>query len=876
MMMKKSLYVGLGLLGISMFTYACAPKTSSLSADLVTSSNCEFQVADSVNPLNVFPNPVSVRFDGKTIPMPKGITLEKPEAISSDVATPAQKVLSALFSKGSFPVTFIKPSAPVTSDEMYRLEIKPDGIIISASSASGYFYATQTLKQLVYTFDGKKRSTLPVCTIEDSPSIRFRGVVEGFYSKPEPGWNHEGRISLIRFFGQYKMNTYIYGPKDDPYHGFSGKRWREPYPADEAEKIKELLRESKENCVNFVWTVHTGGDPDWKDKPEVIRDACMTKFEAMYQLGVRSFGFFFDDVGGAGTKAENQVMLLNYLNQNFVKVKGDVTPLVMCPTQYNKSWSDKKPGSYLDILGDKLDKDIMIMWTGNSVCCDITEEGLQWINNRIKRSAYIWWNWPVQDFCRNHLTMGRTYGCQTKDPSLYSGFVSNPMNKSEASKVALFGVADYCWNMKGFESTKSWQQGIKLLYPECHEAMQTFCDHNSDQGPNGHGYRRVESENIKPRVDEAMKAMNACKGDFVFEQNLATALRTEFEKLESASKTLLRVCPDTSRLISEIWPWICGSELLGNMGALYVNALTTAPATPATLLGAPVCLENFKSLNDAVNQNGWQNGIQPASLVMMPLIMKMDYFVCKKAYEQFTGKTFKITSVKAEYKAFTNIPSLKKVSARRDNIYVHLGKILEMVKIEPQQYIGLELPEGLFANYVHVVMDNPEASKQGIIEISQDGKKWRKMNTANHGGELKNGLNVKDKIRYFRYINTSKAPIELKIKQFKFDVPKGAQANTVNALYDCDFHSPFIVDATEGEIFEFAIPDANRSNFIFFGAGDYVFENAEEVHRVRSTECMKVKMIPVSATIIKMKNPKDAKLKLKMLKTQKVKFFEFF
>ncbi len=56
----------------------------------------------------------------------------------------------------------------------------------------------------------------------------------------------------------------------------------------------------------------------------------MKKFESMYQLGVRAFAVFFDDISGEGTKAEKQAELLNYLDDHFVKVKGDVEPLVMC------------------------------------------------------------------------------------------------------------------------------------------------------------------------------------------------------------------------------------------------------------------------------------------------------------------------------------------------------------------------------------------------------------------------------------------------------------------------------------------------------------------------------------------------------------------
>ena len=83
-----------------------------------------------------------------------------------------------------------------------------------------------------------------------------------------------------------------------------------------------------------------------------------------------------------------QAELLNYIDEHFVKVKPDVTPLIMCPTEYNKSWSDPAKG-YLTTLGDKLNPSIQIMWTGDRVISDITQDGIQWINERIKRPAYI-------------------------------------------------------------------------------------------------------------------------------------------------------------------------------------------------------------------------------------------------------------------------------------------------------------------------------------------------------------------------------------------------------------------------------------------------------------------------------------------------------
>ena len=53
---------------------------------------------------------------------------------------------------------------------------------------------------------------------------------------------------------------------------------------------------------------------------------CWRSLKKMYDLGVRSFAVFFDDISGEGTNPVKQAELLNYIDENFVKVKKDVTP----------------------------------------------------------------------------------------------------------------------------------------------------------------------------------------------------------------------------------------------------------------------------------------------------------------------------------------------------------------------------------------------------------------------------------------------------------------------------------------------------------------------------------------------------------------------
>lgn len=326
-----------------------------------------------------------------------------------------------------------------------------NSIVIAGADARGTFYGVQTLAQMV------RQGDLSICTIQDYPDIAFRGVVEGFYGTP---WRHEARMHQIEFYGKNKMNTYIYGPKDDPYH--SSPNWRKPYPEKEAAQIHELIEQATRHEVNFVWAIHPGKDIKWTDAD---RDALIQKFEAMYQLGVRSFAVFFDDISGDGTDPVRQAELLNYIDNHFIQKKHDVSPLVMCPTEYNKSWSNVK-GGYLTTLGEKLNPSIHVMWTGDRVIACIDKPTLDWINPLIKRKAYIWWNFPVNDYVRDHLLLGPVYGNAKGIQNDMSGFVSNPMEHAESSKISLYSVADYTWNLDTYDSIPSWKHAIQDLLPQ--------------------------------------------------------------------------------------------------------------------------------------------------------------------------------------------------------------------------------------------------------------------------------------------------------------------------------------------------------------------------------------------------------------------------
>ncbi|MEG2414315.1 MAG: beta-N-acetylglucosaminidase domain-containing protein [Kiritimatiellia bacterium] len=765
--------------------------------------------------MRVYPTPQEISLNGTlSFPSPKCVTLERSSAFDEDAA----RLLTNTFKfsdTAAFRITWRVDSA--LPKEGYTLTLHEKGAAFVASTGVGFFYASQTLKQLLAT------ATFQAVTIKDFPTVPFRGTVEGFYGQP---WSFEARKSQFRFYGDCKLNTYIYGPKDDPYHGFSNQ-WREPYPAAEAQKMAALVKVAHENKVNFVWAVHPGRDIQWKDDSDM--KACVAKFEKMYALGVRSFAVFFDDIGGEGARADKQVELLNYVNRTFVRTHKDVTPLLLCPTQYNKSWSG---GPYLETLGKGLDSDIMVMWTGNSVCCDITKETMTWINAKISRKAYIWWNWPVSDYVRSHLLLGRAYGNDLQNGNLYAGFVSNPMDKPEASKIALFGVANYTWNPSVFASEQTWRDGIKQLFPTCSAEVQTFASHNSDQGPNGHGMRREESIVVEPITSRVISAL---KSNQVPSSADLQTLHQAFAEMIPSGRTVASAKACQNELFAEeVAAWGEAFTQLGIAGTALCDALDGKKSEADALTTLLACRAEQRSISARHASRPFQTDVVVASRVMTPFVNFCAETLYSKLYQKITGRNVPLNGAPSIYQFITNVDAMKKLQVRRDKTFVQLPQIFEPKTLQSGEWIGILLPEGVTATWVHFSLDNVAVAQQGKIELSKDGKTWFTRSMVAQNGELEiRNINAQEGIMAARYINSSDRPITITLKRFKLDVPAGANANVAATMTDGIFDSGYALAKGETVRIPLAHP-IRKENTCVLASGAFAIDYQKDAILIKA------------------------------------------
>ena len=516
------------------------------------------------------------------------------------------------------------------------------------------------------------------------------------------------------------MNVYIYGPKDDPWHR---DKWREPYPEVEANRIAELVEVAKKNGVNFYWAIHPGVDIKWNDED---RDKLMAKLEVMYQLGVRSFAVFFDDIWGEGAQADKQAALLNYIDDNFVQAKKDVAPLILCPTEYNKGWANEEKG-YLRTLGKNLNKGIEVMWTGNSVVACIDKPTMEWINERIQRKGYIWLNFPVNDFVRDHILMGPAYGNGLDIAGDVSGFVSNPMEYAETSKISLYGIADYCWNMEAYDYQSNWEKSIENILPSNPQALRTFALYNKDLGPNGHGFRREEGEELKETAEAVLK------GD-----QFATAmLNVTCNELEVACDILLN---DNSnpQLLHELRPWILQGKNLAAYGrAVALMKMLAEAKDNGSAASQFINFENlyrqarslqkqmFDLENNKAMRHPYQIGTKVGTKVMLPTLNKL-FTLATEKYNAANGTNLDTTAEYNPFKLTSTVTQLALLPVKINGDVVEITPALEVINWQAGGELLLESETAVTFQGMDFNFGVNNVAKHFRLELFVNGA-WREV-----------------------------------------------------------------------------------------------------------------------------------------------------
>lgn len=484
-----------------------------------------------------------------------------------DAAMPLRGLRSA--TPGVMLAVHIGPDAGSLPPEGYTLTVggaagEPTATIAAADPA-GAFYGAQTLAGLV-TYDAQV-AQVPGVVVRDWPELSWRGTIEGFYGPP---WSQADRLAHLRFAAAHKMNTYVYAPKDDPFHR---ARWREPYPAAELDRLRELVATARAAHVRFVFTISPGLSMVYSDPAEL--DRLFMKLEQVWDIGVRDIGLLFDDIepelvheadieafgASAGSSARAHVAVCREVHDRFLGPRGSERPLLMVPTDY----AGVDRSAYRDLLARELPGDVLVWWTGRDIVVgDVTRPHIDAAAESYGHRLLLWDNFPVNDFDSSRLFLGPLVG-RTGDlaGASFGGVTANPMPHAAASEIALATVADWAWNPTAYDPALSHRRVRDALGGG--PAIESLIDACSAWPPS------------TPRYPE-LSALIAAVLNGQSAEGLEAIFRAMTSVVDANTDQL-------ARLVGEVRPWLEAQAAMGQAGLAALHHLRSPSAETRAVAG---------------------------------------------------------------------------------------------------------------------------------------------------------------------------------------------------------------------------------------------------------------------------------------------------
>ncbi len=271
------------------------------------------------------------------------------------------------------------------------------------------------------------------------------GVIEGFYGRP---WTHGQRLTMIDQLQAWRLNTYLYAPKDDLKHRAA---WRQSYDDEEIGRMAELVDACRQRDLNFIYGISPGLDIRFSDPAELA--TLRQRLQQMLAIGVRHFALLFDDLPGEITASDRekyanvasaQVSVANSVFE-WLRTQPDDYRLLFCPTPYCDRMDRRALGGadYLDTIGRELNHEVEVFWTGPAIISEqIPVDSIESLAKRIGRPPVIWDNLHANDYDQRRLFCG-PYSRSNELKNSVRGILLNPNNEFPINFVPLQTLGDY-------------------------------------------------------------------------------------------------------------------------------------------------------------------------------------------------------------------------------------------------------------------------------------------------------------------------------------------------------------------------------------------------------------------------------------------------
>jgi hypothetical protein len=258
---------------------------------------------------------------------------------------------------------------------------------------------------------------------------RFFGYIEGYYGKML-SWDE--RRSLCAAMGALSLNTYVYAPKEDPYHRID---WKLPYPSSWTGAFRRFVTDASHRNVRVVPCLAPGLSFNYTSAAHYA--LLLKKMSVFARIGCRTIGLLMDDIpltllkncrGSFSSLGEAHGTLLSRLQAD-LRTRFPRLSVWFCPTVYTDQCA---PGgilhsSYLADLSVTIPPDVLVLWTGPAVIAGkLDKASLSPVSRLFHGNILVWDNLYANDYCPHRLFLG-PYAGRNKDlTAVTRGVLLNP------------------------------------------------------------------------------------------------------------------------------------------------------------------------------------------------------------------------------------------------------------------------------------------------------------------------------------------------------------------------------------------------------------------------------------------------------------------
>lgn len=307
------------------------------------------------------------------------------------------------------------------------------------------------------------------------PGFSIRGI-KGY------NWTPEQYLEEIPILAKYKanflMNCYLsmFSQRQKPLKKYGNfldsieNTWRQPLTGEKKKQYEKIFQECRNHGINYCFSMHpqlfaeNPLNPHSKDDFQLL----LNHYLWAQQNGVKWFSVCLDDINEAevSISAVDHARLINKLIEE-LKKRDTEAQMIFCPTYYWGTGTEEKERHYLETLGENLNKEIYIFWTGPEVVPKkISLEDAVLYKSVVKHRLILWENYPVND---NHPTMhlGPITGRDPKICNAVDGYMVNPLGvQNQINRLPLMTCLDYAYNPDAYLPERSIGQAILQVAPE--------------------------------------------------------------------------------------------------------------------------------------------------------------------------------------------------------------------------------------------------------------------------------------------------------------------------------------------------------------------------------------------------------------------------